>query len=362
MSRTRTGRRRARVPGGVIPPAVLALLLVACGGGEPLEEWTLTLEEDLAVGAPPVDEQTAFFEPTDLGFDRRGRLHVLDGGNSRVQVFEADGTYAGTLGRAGEGPGDLLRPEGLWVYPDGEVVVADTGNRRLQRFGPAGDPLPPVAVDFLPLDVVGTGEAMWVLRLPPPTFVLGPDPEPLVHRLERDGTPGGAFVAPAVADVGILYFMVNALRIAAAPGAGFAVADTHVHSRIRKHDREGTLDAEIPVLYKADVWAPLGRLPEALSEESLAAVARTASDLAWDPVRGLYWLLAGYVDRHRNDGSWVAGRELYRYRADGTYQGSVMLPFAARRLSVAPDGAVWLMDLDGVVRRMRLTDPETIVR
>lgn len=355
----RASRRRSSMPGGLVPPALLALALVSCSDRAPLEEWTLELQPDLVLGAQPAGEATAFFEPTDLHFDGRGRIHILDGGNARVQVFAPDGTYLRTLGRAGEGPGDLMRPEGMWVFADGEVVVADTGNRRLQRYGPAGDPLPPMGLDYLPLDVVGTADSLWVLRLPPPTFVLGPDPEPLVQRLDRDGSPVAGYVQPATADVGILYFLANVLRIAEAPGGGFAVADTHVHSRIRRHDREGLLEAEIPVLYKADVWAPLGRMPEHISEESLSAVARTASDLTWDGRRGLYWVLSGYVDRSA-EGAWTVGRELYRYGADGAYRGSVMLPFAARRVSLAPDGAVWLLDTEGAARRMILSDPETV--
>lgn len=356
--RTARGRGR-RTPGRVLSPALLALLVVGCSSGATLEEWTLELRSDVVIGGQSADAQSAFYEPTDLGVDGRGRVYVLDSGNSRVQVFEPDGAYLRTLGRSGEGPGDLRRPEGLWVYPDGEVVVADTGNRRLQPYGASGEPLSPIGLDHLPMDVVGTADGFWVLRLPSPTFVLGPDPEPLVHKLDPSGAPLGTAVSPAAADVGILYFLVNALRIASAPDDGFAIVDTHVNSRIRRHDRQGAPVAEIPVLYKADAWAPLGRLPEVLSNASIAAVARTASDLGWDPVRRIYWVLSGYVDRLRT-GEWVTGRELYRYRPDGTYQGSVMLPFTAQRVCLSPDGAVWLLDADSAVHRMILEDPETV--
>jgi hypothetical protein len=72
-------------------------------------------------------------------------------------------------------------------------------------------------------------------------------------------------------------------------------------------------------------------------------------------------LLAGYTDR-RQDGSWLVARELYRYAPDGTYRGSVMLPFEAREVAPAPDGSIWLLAADGALHRMRLTDPDVLRR
>lgn len=362
VSVSRVGGRRG--PGGFFPPVLVVLCCVLTGAGcgsEPgLEEWTLDLVVERTIGGPDGGEETAFYEPTDLQVDGNGRVHVLDTGNHRVQVFSADGEFERTLGRSGEGPGDLMRPEGLWVYPDGEVIVADTGNARLQRFGPAGDPLPPVTLDSLPLDLVGGPKGLWVLRMPQPTMVLGPDPSPLVQAMSRDGVPGAGTIPPRSADVGILYFIANVLRIARGPGDGFAVADTHVRSRIRRYDADGRLEAEIPVLYKAQAWAPLGELPREVSDHTLAGIARTATDLAWDRRRSLYWLLSGTTDR-RQDGSWVTARELYRYDPEGGYRGTVILPFEARRICVGRDGAVWILDTEGVVRRMKLRDPERVI-
>lgn len=348
--------------GGLAPPVVLALLaIIACGAKPELAEWTLDLDDTLVLGGEDAPPETAFYEPMSVRFDGFGNAYVLDSGNHRVQVLSPDGVLLASLGAAGEGPGDLLRPEGMWVFPDGEVMVADTGNARLQRFGAGRQPLDSIALDFLPLDVVGSPSHIWVLRLPPASFVLGPDPSPLVVALDRDGNRQGGFVAPRPATTGLLYFISNALRIAPGPDGGFAVADTHVYSRIRRYDRDGQPAAETAVLYKADALAPLGRLPKALSDESLARVARTASDLAWDPGRGLYWLLSGYTDR-RQDGTWEVARELYRYAPDGTYRGSIMLPFEARRVAPAPDGAVWVLGADGRLHRMQLSDPDTAPR
>jgi len=111
------------------------------------------------------------------------------------------------------------------------------------------------------------------------------------------------------------------------------------------------------VLYKAGAWAPLGRRPAQINDASIESVARTSGDLVWDQKRGLFWVLAGYVDR-TPEGEWVVGREVYRYDAVGNYRGSVMLPQAATSIGAGPDGRFWSIDADGVVRAFRLTDPD----
>jgi len=64
---------------------------------------------------------------------------VLDSDNHRVQRFTVDGTYAGQWGEQGTGPGQLQRPEGIAVRPDGSVIVADTDNHRIECFSADGE-------------------------------------------------------------------------------------------------------------------------------------------------------------------------------------------------------------------------------
>lgn len=61
-------------------------------------------------------------------------IAVSDHRNDQVQIFSADGTPAGVLGRPGKGPGELRRPSGLAVGPQGNVWIADSGNARVQVF------------------------------------------------------------------------------------------------------------------------------------------------------------------------------------------------------------------------------------
>lgn len=331
--------------------------LGACQRAAIPSEWTLEAEEIRTLGGESDGDATAFLTPVALEFDAQGRIYVLEGGGDRVRVFSPRGEPIVSIGRHGKGRGEVSGPEGLWVYPNGELMIADTGNRRLVRFGAAWEPLDEIRLDYLPLEVVGTAERIFVLRLPPASFVFGPQVEPLVSVLDRDGRHLDTVVMPQPNNSGILYFLLNARRMTLAPGGGFALAHTHAIAQVQIYDRLGSPAGTIDTLYKAASWAPLGTLPHHLGERSLDRVARTISDIVWDETRGLYWVVAGYVDRTA-ESTWTIGTELYRYDISGAYRGSVMLPYSARLAAAAPDRTMWTIDDTGILHQFRLRDPD----
>ncbi|HEU5402309.1 MAG TPA: SMP-30/gluconolactonase/LRE family protein, partial [Terriglobales bacterium] len=79
-----------------------------------------------------------FSKPTYLAVDGDGNLYVSDTWNNRIEVFDADGTFIRTFGRAGDGPGYFARPKGIAVDSDGHIWVADAVQDRLQVFTPEG--------------------------------------------------------------------------------------------------------------------------------------------------------------------------------------------------------------------------------
>ncbi len=77
-------------------------------------------------------------QPRDMAIGPDGRIYVADAGNHRVVVFNADGSYALSWGSFGEAQGQFNEPWGIAIGPDGRVYVSDTWNHRIQVFQPDG--------------------------------------------------------------------------------------------------------------------------------------------------------------------------------------------------------------------------------
>ncbi len=71
-------------------------------------------------------------EPSDLFVGPDGNVYVLDSGNSRVQIFKPDGTFVRLIEVAQGTP--LKKPKGMCLTEDLEIVIADTGNDRIVVF------------------------------------------------------------------------------------------------------------------------------------------------------------------------------------------------------------------------------------
>lgn len=73
-------------------------------------------------------EAGRFSDPHDVKVDSRGRAYVADRGNSRIQVFEPDGTLLYIWTHYG-------KPSGLFITPD-DVLYAGDGLSGMARTGP----------------------------------------------------------------------------------------------------------------------------------------------------------------------------------------------------------------------------------
>ena len=82
-----------------------------------------------------------FWGPRDVQIDANGNVYVADTGNKRVRVYAPDGTHLRDIGSAGSAQGQLNEPAGLAIHPNGLLFVADTWNRRVSVFDLEGNPL-----------------------------------------------------------------------------------------------------------------------------------------------------------------------------------------------------------------------------
>ncbi len=75
-----------------------------------------------------------FAKPTGVAVDLDGNLYVCDTLNNRIEIFDADGKFVSTFGKAGDGPGYFARPKGVAIDSDGHIWVADGMQDRVQVF------------------------------------------------------------------------------------------------------------------------------------------------------------------------------------------------------------------------------------
>jgi DNA-binding beta-propeller fold protein YncE len=95
---------------------------------------------------PPVDGM--FRQVTDVAWDAAGNSFISDGYiNSRVAKVDKDGNWVKSFGEPGNGPGQLNTPHSIATDAQGNVYVADRGNRRIQVFDGDGTLLRQITID-----------------------------------------------------------------------------------------------------------------------------------------------------------------------------------------------------------------------
>ncbi len=110
----------------------------------------------LTIGAPG-SGPGQFLNPRNVAVGADGHIYVLDTGNHRLQVFDANGAFLRQWGSQCKlddgtgcvdpddggplawGDGQFQEPWGIAVAPDGTVYVADTWNHRIQKFDAEGN-------------------------------------------------------------------------------------------------------------------------------------------------------------------------------------------------------------------------------
>jgi hypothetical protein len=102
---------------------------------EPLYKTpVLELKEDLSIGGPAAEGDYAFGEVRDFVVDDAGAIYVLDRKNSNIKVFDPSGKYLRTIGRQGQGPGELESPRALSINRAADELAVLQTSRRMSFF------------------------------------------------------------------------------------------------------------------------------------------------------------------------------------------------------------------------------------
>jgi hypothetical protein len=98
---------------------------------------------------PPLPAVDGMFrQVTDMAWDKAGNTYISDGYiNSRVAKVDKDGNWVKSWGEPGNGPGQFSTPHSIAVDAQGNVYVADRGNRRIQVFDGDGKFLRQIVID-----------------------------------------------------------------------------------------------------------------------------------------------------------------------------------------------------------------------
>lgn len=78
------------------------------------------------------DPQNNLCRPWGVACDRDGQIVVADRSNNRIQIYRQDGLFLRRFGSHGTAPGQFDRPAGVAVDARRRIVVADKDNHRIQ--------------------------------------------------------------------------------------------------------------------------------------------------------------------------------------------------------------------------------------
>ncbi len=96
---------------------------------EPLYgEDVFVLEEELTIGEVEGREEYMFQQIYNLVVAENGDIYILDYKAQHVKVFDRDGQYLRTIGRPGQGPGELFLARILVLTTRGEVAIQNINN------------------------------------------------------------------------------------------------------------------------------------------------------------------------------------------------------------------------------------------
>ena len=102
-------------------------------------EEVFSIEEDLSIGVAEGPEEYMFSKIDSIAVDEQERIYVLDSREKHIKVFDSTGVYVTTVGRKGQGPGELAGPRNLCITNQNQIMVPDATNLRITFFSLEGE-------------------------------------------------------------------------------------------------------------------------------------------------------------------------------------------------------------------------------
>ncbi len=97
------------------------------------------IEEELTIGEKQGDEEYVFVHMRDIEVDDSGNIYILDFKEAHIKVFDRNGDYLRTIGKKGQGPGELGAVWSIHINIKEELIVPDSRNGRINYFSLNGE-------------------------------------------------------------------------------------------------------------------------------------------------------------------------------------------------------------------------------
>lgn len=115
------------------------------------------LEEDLTISSEQQNDDYMFYRVKGMTVDSEDNILFIDLSNFRILVFDKKGTPVRSIGRQGQGPGDLETPYAMRLNPSTEDIYVNDRFRTIDIFKKNGDPEDMITTklfieDLFPLD------------------------------------------------------------------------------------------------------------------------------------------------------------------------------------------------------------------
>ena len=110
------------------------------------QQWTVDEHPIVDIGGNSADPHYDLLQIVDAVRLSDGRIAVMNDGVPDLRFYDSSGTYLGTTGRAGDGPGEFRRIASIQLGRGDSIFLYDAQLRRVNRIAPDGTFLSSVPV------------------------------------------------------------------------------------------------------------------------------------------------------------------------------------------------------------------------
>jgi hypothetical protein len=152
----------------------------------------ITFKCDLMIQDDGIDTNKIFFRTGCIASDKNGNIYIAQNNDCIIRKFDAKGSFLCQIGSKGQGPGEFLNISTMKIHHDKILYVADSQNKRLNKFSLDGKFLNSMVIksnSSMPgIEIDGSGNIYL-------SYYDGTQ-EKVIHQYHNDGTYLKSFGAP----------------------------------------------------------------------------------------------------------------------------------------------------------------------